>query len=356
MSPMARMTVLPELNLPATSTALTLAVDAIETLLDQAAGVTVPVTAENLLDAVGWSYRRGKDLLAGLEGVLGLDQTQRRALADAFRQDRLYAESYDDAGFAFAYRALAPATIAAGTVLLRSMYEACVPRKLLEQKFMEANPTLRVCPYCLYAKLLPPSGSRSFLDADHFLPRSIYPQLSAHPENLVMVCKTCNGFKSGQDPLVETQVPLGLPAVSLPYKRAALHELRLEFPVAEPGQPTVRLTGATPAATVRVRTLNRLVALEHQWQGYIQTQHEVLMADLAREHGPVPRRAAVRDALREHGDRAHRAIPSDPIKLVDRELARWLATDALDTVLAEIRRRQAPPDTVRRAPVRRRGA
>lgn len=68
--------------------------------------------------------------------------------------------------------------------------------------FRQANTDLEMCPCCDEHRLYSRHKMTIRTDIDHFLPKTTYPHLACHPDNLVPVCHQCNsGFKGEIDPL-----------------------------------------------------------------------------------------------------------------------------------------------------------
>ena len=144
----------------------------------------------------------GKPTQASVRGVLALPQTDREALWHAVAVDVAFEEAFDRPDFAFAFPALDEHVRKVATQLLVSMYETVfsgrgfalpanpsATRTSWEEAFREANPTIKVCPACLLYHLEGRIQNRAAVDADHYLPRALYPPLSVHGLNLVPICK-----------------------------------------------------------------------------------------------------------------------------------------------------------------------
>lgn len=332
---------LPELKLPATD--LEAVGDRIQALLDAIAAAGTADDPRAVIKSVAWPHTISNLLRTSVEEMLKLDADQRAQVAAAFRHDRAFPSAHDDSTFAFAYPELDATTADAARALLKPMYRRFVDRTALEAAWRVANPQLGFCPYCFMSSLTLPIDGRTFLHADHVLPQDLYPHLSAHPENLVIVCTDCNTFKSNADPLADQGVVLTLPQTYLPYRRWALPELKLDFSLTEPDAPPLRMRGTRAGADDRLSTLNRILEVEHRWNGVLDIRHAIIMDLLVDEHGADLDPEAIRATLLDYAAQADRAARRAPIEMIDRDWARWLAGDGLDTTMTELRRRVAPP-------------
>jgi 5-methylcytosine-specific restriction endonuclease McrA len=328
------------LELPAIAAELEEACDSIERLLDELIDAPADIDVPGLLKQVDWQWGQRKSLFDGIAAALALSPEQRSLLLSCFQADRRFAAAYDDDAFRFAFRTLDEPTAAAGKLLLNDMYEMCVDRSLFGRTFREANPDVRVCPYCLLSDLTAPIDGRKLLHADHVLPRAHYPHLSAHPDNLVLVCTTCNGFKLAKDPLVNGHAVLALPQMYLPYVRAALDELEITFTVSTASSRIIKLTGTGPGVHDRLAMLDRILAISHRWSHHVETYHETLLCRLNGRYGPNTDRAAVLAYLEDQALDADLSRGADPVQLLDRDWLTWLATDGLDALLEELRQRE----------------
>jgi hypothetical protein len=157
-------------------------------------------------------------------------------------------------------------------------------RDNLIESFWKSNPTILVCPACDAAK--PDAiGLKVYADADHYLPKSLYPFLSVHPANLVPQCVSCNrSFKLAKDPL-KPYGPGELGDVFLPYSRPAFGPLTLGL--VRKGK-VVRPRLADPVCTPsrRLRSVQYVFKLEKRWESRVDRVAGDVAAELA-DYGPM---------------------------------------------------------------------
>jgi 5-methylcytosine-specific restriction endonuclease McrA len=324
-----------ELRVPELAEELERAAGQIALLLETIAAAPASASVDELLDAAGWESGRTKPLKDGVAAVAQLPADERAAIRSAFVADAAYAGAFDDKSFAFSFKALARDTRSAAKALLRPMYELCVPRHRFEQAFRSANPGVKVCPACLVGGLPRPVG-RTLVKVDHTLPRAWYPHLSAHLENLVLMCGECNDLKHDRDPLVEAGETLPLTRTYLPYRRPALPEIAFVFSLGQWSAPIVSLEGSSEATRLRIQTLDRLLRLEQRWSDYLEDCGDALLGALREAHGA----GAVRAEVEQHLLRLAREAELSGFRVggraVEERWLAWLAQDALDAIMAEL--------------------
>jgi hypothetical protein len=211
------------------------------------------------------------------KAVADLDDGDRLALYEAVEADFGFDAGFQDPRFEFEFPRLSDPAKAAAKGLFEWLYEGrfCkagflvagteVSRTTWEASFREANREVEVCPACVSATLPEPLGRHSLVDADHYLPKSIYPLLAVHGLNLVPICQPCNGrIKLAVDPLGECEPPHRLHQVWFPYRRAAVNEVQLTFDPAATDAETVGVDG-DPAALARAERYDRVFLIFERW-------------------------------------------------------------------------------------------
>lgn len=329
-------------------TACTAIVDLLEHLAEEEA------TVESV-DAGLWPHGSVKP--ATLEAVLALSPEQRASLHEAVRDDLRFADELDNAGFAFCFPALDEETRTAGKQLLVSMYEevfsrkgflvgdegTSVNRKTWELGFHTSNPDVEVCPACAISVLERPVGSKTLVDADHYLPKATYPALAVHGLNLVPLCKTCNGaLKGSKDPLGGHDGPCSLPDIWFPYRRPGAHEIRLSFDLEKSSEQRVAFIGETGAKS-RAHRFDSIFSLRERWGSVVDSLHKRLPRELFLLQGPSPAPVDA-DRLRatlktlETEERSRHA--TDPRAFLKSHYLAWLHADddAVDTLLPQVNR------------------
>jgi len=117
---------------------------------------------------------------------------------------------------------------------------------------------LPVCPYC--------DGTMRTLQIDHVLPKSLYPCLSCHPDNLAPVCGDCNSVhvKGNKAPLTPTVAEV-VNEWFHPYLRSG-HKLLQAKPEKRSDRTlTLTLTAETPDNHQRAQKLDGLLRLTSFW-------------------------------------------------------------------------------------------
>jgi len=229
----------------------------------------------------------GQPEKAGVEEVLALPQAEREALWRAVEEDIGFDASIDDEAFVFAFAGLAERTRRAGKRLLASMYDSVfagkgfalpahseVNRTTWEYAFRAANPAIRVCPACLINSLEWRIEGRAASDADHYLPRNLYPALSVHGMNLVPICKNCNRTAKGpKDPLAAETGAHALTKVWFPYRDIGIASLELDFAPATPSMQGLISLRGTPGTEQQAELFDALFRLSSRWSEGLDNVH-----------------------------------------------------------------------------------
>lgn len=268
-----------------------------------------------------WLLRRRLQI----DELLRCDRPEREQLAAAVANDRQFDENADSPSFSLRYPGLPERVRECSRPLLAAFYDKLtkgghrlggpngesivLDRRRLERGFFEANPGIRACPACLEAEIVPAGvGGVATNDCDHYLPKSIYGPLAIHPQNLVFTCMICNQrYKGQRDPLAAaspkaTRARRRLQAGALrgsylPYRRAAMGEMRIEFE-----RHRVTLDADTPAARVRVTNLDCLLGLTRTWSEVLPRAEREMFEELegyATDHSVK----AVLDGVSSRGQR-----------------------------------------------------
>ncbi len=216
-------------------------------------------------------------------------------ISEAFAHDIAYDQHLDDPFFRFSYTldlngdsrsAVRPLMVDFYDVLLESGFPEHVhgqtnklDRNGFAKAFWQANERLTVCPACDDAR---PTRieDKVFTDTDHFLPKSKYPFLSVHPNNLLPMCKGCNeSFKLERDPIDQPdQAPLVNsfhPYASQPAVQCTV--VRVNRPIA--GVRKVAITEKDGTVSRRVASLNRVFRLEKRWEDTLSREIVVSLRD-----------------------------------------------------------------------------
>ncbi len=251
---------------------------------------------------VEWLLQRCRPAVERL--LSATTEAERRELAEAVDNDLRFDVNVDSRRFKLQYPALPAHVRKPATQLLTAFYEvlrqpgfavagqdgasAVFDLRRLEQGYFAANPELRSCPACLEAEIAPGNGEGpAVVECDHYLPLWIYGPLTIHPQNLAFICMMCNQRRKGRrDPLAPGKATSAarvarctragaLRESYLPYRRAAVGELKLNF---ERGGLT--LTASTSAARERVSKLDGLLGLTRTWSDVLPRAEREMFEEL----------------------------------------------------------------------------
>lgn len=208
-------------------------------------------------------------------------------IVEAFRNDVKFPNSVNDPGFEFQFALrLDAATQKILKELMVLFYETLAganfpgavhgevedfTRDLLLEGFERANPKLQVCPACDGQK---PSKIEAKLlaDADHYLPKSLYPFLAVHPGNLVPICLECNQrIKGDTDPVLD-HAATPLTNIFLPYVVPAAEHLELRIRRDGSKGLAIEFHDKSAPGSRRVESLQAIFALNERWPGRLDQQ------------------------------------------------------------------------------------
>ena len=104
------------------------------------------------------------------------------------------------------------------------------------------------------------------ITVEHYLPKSRYPVLALHPNNLIPACDKCNSIKGEKDPLEKRSFQ----SVVMPYREAVREIARLDFSETN-GAIEVRFvpTNPDPHTPEKINVLSELFDVPGQWQNNI---------------------------------------------------------------------------------------
>ncbi len=119
-------------------------------------------------------------------------------------------------------------------------------------------PVLRVCPYC--------DNGLQCAELDHFLPKSAFPFLSVHPDNLIPACHDSNrGDHKGDDPPLDWRQADQAADWFHPRWRSARDRFRLRFGEQPDHSLMVGFEAVDPAERQRVVNLDAMFRLAEFW-------------------------------------------------------------------------------------------
>lgn len=274
--------------------------------------ISLPLTEDTLMETLGndrgaWLWQklwkqRGKHgetafhlaLIAVIEYVDQHPHT-RQPILDAFDNDVTFHESLDDPNFHFQFNALEkeirdilkPLMVSFYGDLLASGFETAIhgqPGKLDRDAFVasfwKVNSRLEVCPACDRQRS-DKVDNKVYDDADHFLPKSKYPFLSLHYENLVPLCIYCNRSFKGTRDSIDDQQDAPLLNIFHPYERPALEYLNILTSRDDKGVPKIELEDKDGMPSRRVENLKRVFRLHERWPDQLRYQIQGLRDDIA---------------------------------------------------------------------------
>jgi hypothetical protein len=318
--------VLLPLNEPATSSALQRITDVAGWLLDYVANWSGSAFDKNdfhdSLKSAGLWHLVGSRTAIGkhIPALLTLSKKEREALRDAFYNDIKFYESLEGPDYTFDFPSLpknAKNAYEIGKAFLLLFYERlagegfrdgpkkrstfAITREDVENAYRAANNEMKfICPACLGSLEAPAEKlsannvmtKKSLIECEHFFPKSLYPPLIVHPNNLVLVCKVCNQYHNNDsplhlDPLRALEVGM-IRKTFIPYKRSGLaskedvkqriDEVKLEFDISNPKDEFVILTSncTDSFARERVENFDRVYGLSQRWKKEIPDIYEAL--------------------------------------------------------------------------------
>lgn len=218
------------------------------------------------------SFPKFREALIMLVESLGTDE--RAELREAFWNDISFADHSRENGYELRFGVLTQKIQDAARPFLESLYDnvltsttgytrlpwqpdAVLNRTTLEDSYRSTNAArAKVCPVCL-VPLPPPVRDTTQIDCDHFLPKSRYPALAIHPNNLIFTCMPCNERqKLAHDPLDRPGAG-ALQNTYIPYTHPAIDEIEPAY-LENDGLPVV----FKPIDDGRVDVISRLGNLE----------------------------------------------------------------------------------------------
>lgn len=374
------------LNEPTTSPALRLITGIAGQILEYAARWSGPTFDKqdfhSWLEQVGfWRLLGSRSaIVQRLPTLLALSQDKRKQLRDAFYNDVRFYECLDSPDYTFHFPSLPDDVREIGEAFLRLFYDRLagdgfhdgptqrrrftVTRAEVEIGYRAANDEMKlVCPACL-GRLEQPAEKmsvstvvtkRSLVDCEHFFPRSLYPPLVVHPNNLVFVCRACNSYHNNDSPLhLSPLVALEAGAIRktfVPYKRSALamkgtpaqqvDEVKLEFDRVNPKKPFVALVsnGTTSFARERAENFDRVYGLSKRWGDEVPEMYNILRETIrfkAALKGEVLNRETIEVYVQEEWKVDSNFRYRKERAYVRSQYTQWIQQHCLETLIIEL--------------------
>lgn len=297
--------------------------------------------------------RLGRPVIEHMQTIADLSPTMKAAIVSAFDDDQQFFVDYDNPAVTrHTLRGLddlkgePKTTSLALRGFLESFYNPTIYRKcgyLIPQpdgavlefdkdkyvdSFEKMNGHLSVCPFC-------DGHWNGQKEVDHFFPRSKFPQLSCHSENLVPLCHDCNS-PSVKRAKVALDLSAADPAMNWyhPYRRSAEGAYQVELRRRKEGLTPV-LASQDAQSARRLKNLSELLQLEARWRKELAAQMmektQIVMTWRRRNKGvPISREELV-EQLQKWAVDAEAAIRRRPHALVEVEYLRKAATEDPDT-------------------------
>lgn len=155
------------------------------------------------------------------------------------------------------------------------------------QRFLAAcrNSWPRVCAICDTHFYIEIAGGKYKGEIEHYFPKSIYPHLSCHPYNLLLICSQCNQEHGDKDPLAApNKARRTLSEVFLPYRGETVRQkggIWLDWqkpsscPNVEPSKSIPAAIMLKPKDNSDVRFLERCSVLSKMYKIPCRWQHNM---------------------------------------------------------------------------------
>ncbi len=218
-------------------------------------------------------------------------------IIDAYAADVGFFDHLKDDQFYFSYKSLAEETQKAVKNLMTFFYTGFLletgfpdavhgqPKPFDRAAFLEAfesaNAELAVCPACDSDR--PPKVEDYRLwDADHFLPKSEYPFLSIHPNNLVPLCAYCNRYMKGSRNPIDKDDDAPLTNTFHPYGHPALKEIEVVYSRDAVNAHKVAIIDRAAMPSRRVESMKRVFKLEEHWSDRVGREQGRIISYLSK--------------------------------------------------------------------------
>jgi hypothetical protein len=217
-------------------------------------------------------------------------------------------------------------------------------RQSVLQAYLNEQDEIYVCPGCDGNPPEVDADRRVYEDVDHYFPKSIYPFLSVHPQNLTPLCSHCNQrFKGQKDPLeLDDGTFISLSEACHPYLHNVREEVSIRFERRD-NELHLKLVATDNCHENRLRSIKYLIQLESRWDGDLQEYRQDGSIHMNRINEPfadyyrfaldlLPESQVTKDWLRTKIERSiapslYRSIGQKRRGVAAYEYARWVATD-----------------------------
>lgn len=183
------------------------------------------------------------------------------------------------------------------------------------------NPPVRICPYT--------DDLINDTELDHFLPKSEFPMLSCHPDNLIPCSPDANkGSHKGKKPTIDIGADKQAENYFHPRLRPATGKYHLTFLDSASMQPVVRFVAIDPVDQPRLDNMNDMFKLSEFWGRDLETEVQLLASDISSnlQNSAIPATEAnVSQEIDKLASQAYRRIGHDALSIVKHYFYRHIA-------------------------------
>ncbi|MFK7947304.1 MAG: hypothetical protein AB8G11_06940, partial [Saprospiraceae bacterium] len=229
-----------------------------------------------------------------------------KKILDAFDNDIEFHKHLNNPDFRFQYLTLTENTQNAVKPLMIAFYEDLLKSGFIQEihkgveasrynrdkfigSFWKVNNELEVCPACDRERS-DKVDDKVYDDADHFLPKSVYPFLSLHPYNLFPLCIYCNRSFKGDRDSVDNHNNAPLPNIFHPYLRPALHKIRIDIERNDTGVVKSVIEDIEQNPSRRLNSLFRVFKLDTRWVDRLRHHRKNIIDDIISDGKRLRRR------------------------------------------------------------------
>ncbi|MCE5280357.1 MAG: hypothetical protein ABFD92_07945 [Planctomycetaceae bacterium] len=180
---------------------------------------------------------------------------------------------------------------------------------LTRQAFLR-EPVFSICPYC--------DNQLQSTELDHFLPKSAFPFLSVHPDNLIPSCHDSNrGDRKGDTPPLDWTSLDQTAEHFHPRWRSAVGKFKVAFIEQGARELVATLEALDPADQPKVANLDRLFRLAEFWGRTLMCDIQDIQKEIANDMwhagGPADA-AAARACLTSRSENCQRCLNRRPLQ------------------------------------------
>lgn len=250
-----------------------------------------------------WLYRKSvrRNEIIAIRQHVAADPTLPGRILEAFTNDITFHASGNSSAFRFQWSQLPDPTRAVVAPLMEAFYDSFLAKQGIPQKihrlsnynelrtsdvkaaFVAANPEAKACPACDH-------DIGQGTDADHYLPKSLYPFLSVHPYNLIPLCLYCNQRVKGSVDPIDDHSNAPLPNCFRPYTYPATDHINVLMCREAAGAYRARMSDRRGMPSRAVTRIDLLLDLESHWVDPDLGMIRRVVSDVAEHFGGIGRR------------------------------------------------------------------